>query len=453
MNHGPVQPGFFFRSFRSLFLIKLILLTVIILPSFPAFAQTLSPEDLARQAKLQTELNQVEKDIEAQTALLRSKQKESASLERDISVLNYQISTAKLNIRAKQLEIQQLGSDISKKQLTIQDLGNKIDREKESLIELLKKSRDLDQTSAVEVALSTDNLSALFADVNSYHALQTAILTSFSVIRSTKQQTETAKGQLENRRDATLNAQREIEKETKKIQGLEGQKKDLLAVSKNQEKNYQQVLTSRKKRKAEILNALFALRDTKAIPFEKALAYAQEVSAKTGVRPAFLLAILTQETNLGANVGRCNRPGDPPAKSWKNIMKPERDYEPFLRIVKALGLDPDTVPLSCPQAGGYGGAMGPSQFIPSTWELYADRIASVTGHNPPSPWAAEDAFAATGLYLKDLGGGAGTYTAESRAAAKYYAGSRWATAGQSYARSVMGHAEQIQGNIDYLQGN
>ena len=36
-----------------------------------------------------------------------------------------------------------------------------------------------------------------------------------------------------------------------------------------------------------------------------ALVYAQEAGKKTGVDPAFILAILQQESNLGANVGSC----------------------------------------------------------------------------------------------------------------------------------------------------
>jgi hypothetical protein len=35
------------------------------------------------------------------------------------------------------------------------------------------------------------------------------------------------------------------------------------------------------------------------------LQFATEASQKTGVRPAFLLGILTQESNLGKNVGSC----------------------------------------------------------------------------------------------------------------------------------------------------
>ncbi len=442
-------PTSFFSVSRRLFFLLIIFSYL----AFPVFVRALTEDEAARQARLQAELKIVEQDIAKQTQLLQGKQKETASIQRDVDVLTYKIATAKLNIRAKQLQIERLGTDIVKKVATIGNLNSKIESEKNSLAELLRKTRELDSSSVVDVALSGSDLSDVFSDLNAFNFIEASLHQSFDSIRSNKKDTEIQKVNLEGQRDATLNAKAAIEAESKKIQTLEKQKKDLLAISKNQENGYAKVLAEKKKKQSEILSALFALRDSKAIPFEKALEYAKEASNGTGVRPAFILAILTQETNLGANVGTCNRPGDPESKSWKNIMKPTRDIEPYLRIVNSLGITPETMPLSCPQGNGYGGAMGPSQFIPSTWELYQNRVSVVTGNRPPNPWNAEDAFAATSVYLKDLGADERTYVSESRAAGKYYAGSRWATAGKGYSASVMAIAERIQSNIDYLQSN
>jgi membrane-bound lytic murein transglycosylase B len=102
---------------------------------------------------------------------------------------------------------------------------------------------------------------------------------------------------------------------------------------------------------------------------------------------------------------------------------------------------------------GYGGAMGPSQFIPSTWQLYAPRIESATAVSTANPWDPRDAIMATALYLSDLGAGLQTYTAERNAACKYYSGrscdSR-SPPNASYGNSVTAKADTIQQTIDYL---
>jgi membrane-bound lytic murein transglycosylase B len=168
------------------------------------------------------------------------------------------------------------------------------------------------------------------------------------------------------------------------------------------------------------------------------------------------LAIITQESDtssgtLGVNVGTCNRPQD--TKKYTDIMKPDRDIAPFLRITKALGFDPNTMPVSCPYNGGYGGAMGPAQFIPSTWELFADQISDITGNRPANPWSPQDAFAAAGLLLSDNGAIAGNYSAERKAALKYYAGGNWSLAKNAfYGDQVMVKAARYQTTIDSLQG-
>lgn len=411
-----------------------------------------------RRERLEKELSGVEEEIRKQQQIVNEAKNQTASIERDVTILDAQIREAELKIRAREVSIAQLGGDITKKTEYIGDLESRIERGKNSLAVLLRETSQQDDTALVEILLAHDNLSDFFENVNSVTSIKFSLQELFNEIRLTKADTEVEREVLTERQIAERDAKQAIEAERDTIRRLEQEKQRVLAISRQTEAAYEAVLQERQRRAAEIRAALFALRDSAAIPFGEALQYAETASRRTGVRPAFILAILTQESNLGENVGTCNRPGDPESKKWYNIMPgPDDnswrdDQTIFLRITKDLGLDPETVPLSCPWQGGWGGAMGPSQFIPATWASYEPRVESALGVAQADPWNPEHAFTASALYLADLGAGAGGYTAERTAALKYYAGSNWSLpANAFYGNGVMNHATRIQSTIDELK--
>lgn len=407
-----------------------------------------------KEARLKAELEKVEQDIAKQQTLLAGQKKQTASIKRDVDVLTTKVNTAQLNIKSKKIEIDRLSGDISKKVQVIVELEDKLNKEQRSLEELLRETRELDDNTLAELLLEGESFSNFLVDIQRFQAVQGSLQEMLGRFRYTKKVNEEAKKQLETKKDKELDAKQAIETEKARVERLNNEKKVYLSVSKTQEAAYQKIIAAKEKERAAIRNALFSLRGAANITFGQALDYAKIISQKTGLRPAFLLAIITQESNLGQNIGTCNRAGDPESKSWRNIMKPSRDYEPYLRITKELGLDPDTMPLSCPYKGGYGGAMGPAQFIPSTWEGMKSAVSRLTGNNPPNPWNALDAFGASGLYLRDLGASGGSYSAERKAALRYYAGSNWSNPKNAfYGDQVMAIATKYQSQIDILQND
>jgi len=411
-----------------------------------AFAQDISNIVTNRRAELEGQLAELQKEIDAQQQILQNKQRESVSLERDIAILNAKIDSAKLSIKARALVIENLNQDIGSKEKTINGLSAKIDRELASLADLLRKTRELDNFSIAEFALSGSDLSAFFEDLDAFQTIKASLAQSFDELRSTKITTEEEKGSLESKVKEENDLKKIQELEKKRIEQQEAEKKDILKISRGVESVYQKIIKDKEKSAAQIRAELFALRGSAAIPFEKAYEYATLVSQKTGVRAALILGIIAEESNLGENVGTGN---------WKVDMKAPRDTVPFLDITSRLGLNPDAMPVSKKPWYGYGGAMGPAQFIPSTWILYEDRIASATGHNPPNPWLPEDAFMATGLLMADNGADKKTYAAERLAALRYLAG--WTNATKSayafYGNDVMDLAAKYQRQIDILNAN
>jgi len=421
-------------------------------------AQDLTPEE---RVVLQQQYDELQKEIVAQQQIIKDTQAKKSTLQGDVTTLNAQIKAAQAKIDAKNITIKQLASQISQKNAVIGQLSDRISQGKESLASILRQEAMIDNSSIIAILLSNDDLSSFFADLDSFVLIKTGLKNLFIDIRDAKAQTETEKAALAAKQNQTVDAKYEVVTEQKQIATDKTQKQQLLSITANQETEYKKVLAERQAKAAAIRAALFPLRDAGAITFGDALAYAKEAQTKTGVRPAFILAVLTQESNLGKNVGQCYLSnattgagvGRNSGKVFTNVMKPSRDVPPFLDLGLRLGFDPYKQVVSCPiaSAGGYGGAMGPAQFIPSTWHMFESRIAATTGHAVPNPWAADDAIAAMSLYFYDLGAGAGGYTAEYTAAAKYYAGGNWATAGRGYGASVLKLAEGIQKDIDFLK--
>lgn len=402
------------------------------------------------------------RELEEQQAILQKsldvQKSKSATLERDVTILEDQIYSAELGIQKKNIEIQRLQQSIELKKNTISELNEKMERSRQALASLIRQTNDIDNTSLPEVILSNRSLNDFFTELDSYNSVQKQLEELFDQIREIKAETEDEQQELSQKQIQELDVKKEIEAEKKTIAVKRNEKDGLLSLSKQSEATYESILEQKRAEAARIRTALFQLRDSAGIPFGEALEYAEKASRATGVRTAFILAVLKQESDLGKNVGTCNLEGQPDSKKWYSIMPgPDDgswrdDQTIFKRITKDLGLNPDTVPLSCPWQGGWGGAMGPSQFIPVTWQSYEARIASAVGVRTPDPWNPEHAIMATSLYVKDLGAAAGGYTAEKTAALKYYAGSNWSLPqNQFYGNSVMVHASELQQQIDFLE--
>jgi hypothetical protein len=315
-----------------------------------------------------------------------------------------------------------------------------------SLAQLLRKTNEIDEYSLAEVVLGSQDLSDFFADLDSFNTIKAELQGSFVVIEGTKADTQVEKQTLQEKQAQEVELRKIQQLQKAEIEVREKERQRILGITKGVESAYQTIVQSKQLSAAQIRAELFALRDSAAIPFEKALEYANFASKQTGVRPALILGVVAQESRLGEFIGTGN---------WRTDMHPTRDQPVFVEIMRELGLDPDLMPVSKKPSYGWGGAMGPAQFIPSTWILYKDRIASVSGQNPPNPYEPRTAFIASGLLMADNGADKGGYANERLAALRYFAG--WTNASNPayafYGDGVLELAAKYQQQIDILSAS
>ncbi|MFH1401715.1 MAG: hypothetical protein ABIG40_02020 [Parcubacteria group bacterium] len=451
-----------FRFFRFLF--SLIVCLALIAPSFSVFSQNSSDPD-QEKASLEEELKALEDQIAEYEQDITKTAQEKNTLKNQISLLKKQIDKLNLQIKQSNVMIKDLGVQIVDTENSVEQTSLKIEDNKNKLSNILRTIYEEDQKSISEILLSGKTLSDFFDNLVALQVLNSEKRDLLKEIKNLKVELEAQKISLDEEKT-------DLEKVVK-IQTIQKQQNETNQKSQQYllgltEAQYQQSLKNKadaEKKAAAIRSRIFELIGVSNAPnFGQAYDIAKYVSQITGIRPAFLLAMLTQESNLGKNVGQCyvknTKTGEgvyikSGTLAPKTMSPSQIPY--FLQIIdsinkgRGLAMDAYQTPVSCVmynngQPYGWGGAMGPSQFIPRTWLNYSGQIEASTGKTA-SPWDIADAFLATGLYLKDLGGEKNEFDA----AMHYFSGASWAKWEEFYGRSVLQIASGYEQDIRDLE--
>lgn len=413
------------------------------------------PYSQQQRAQLQQQLQVIEQQIAQYQQELATTVAQKNTLTNKINQLKKQQAALQLQIRATVLQVDIVTSELNDTVQAISQQEYKIGQLQGQMSKFLLLVQQQDDVPLWYRVASSATLSDLFSDLQDYSVVLGGLQDLHQQVTRAKIQLEGQQQTLSQKQDAAQNLLTIKTLQQQKLTETVTTQNTLLQQTKGRESAYQSQIKESKAQAAQIRGRIYQLLDVSTqITFGQAYQIATWVSQATGVRPAFLLAVLTQESNLGKNVGTCNRLGDPPSKQWQAIMKPDRDQQPFLQITRELGMDPNVTPVSCPmrdkngQRLGWGGAMGPAQFLPSTWLGYRNQVSQFTGKSPANPWDIRDAFAAAAIKLRD-GGATSGRQGEWNAALRYFSGST-NSAYSFYAANVQSLADGYQSDIDQL---
>lgn len=406
-----------------------------------------------------------EGEIKNLSQQIEKKLGEKKSLLNEIEILKKKIAQLNAEIQKTKLLLNETNLQIKETEKAIEKLRERINFERERIGIVLRAMDEWEKKSLLEILLVENSLSDFFNHLTYLENLNLRIRGILGVIKNLKASMEEQRDVLEKEKERAESLLKMQTLQKAQNDAMKKEKDYLLSLTEKQYQEYKKEKEALEKRASEIRKRIFELVGVSKPPtFEEAYKIAKDMEKITGIRPAFLLAVLTQESNLGKNVGQCYLKDPKTGKGVRistgapvnNVMAPGPPYSQrndvaiFIQITKELQRDPFLTPVSCPLSFGWGGAMGPAQFIPTTWARYRERLEKIL-QRTPDPWRIYDAFLAASLFLTDYGAGSKKREDERKAALIYFSGSSKNEQFSWYANSVLAIADQYERDIEILE--
>ncbi len=387
---------FFRRAWRkTLFsIVSLVTLLSGVLMPFLALAQE---DTLSAQTEINNDINKYKKKLEAAT-------KKKAELEQNLNQVNVSLGVAVSAIRKTQAAILDTTDSITRASLEIELSNQQIALKRAVLADLLREAYLGGSSSSADIILGDRTVSDIFDVSTQFAMIGSRIGGILNDMEQLKSGREVEKATLETMR-----------KETEAALAKKNAEKAMLAANQAaiaQDVAEQQATIAELQQKLSKLQGELSSLLGESVSTDDIKKAAGIASDATGVRKSFILAELTQESGLGTYTGGC---------TYKNTRVKSADAAAFKGIMKELGYDVNSKKISCAsKSGGYGGAMGIAQFMPTTWLGYKSYISGATGHTPPDPWSVVDGV--MGMAKKLANAGATNKKGEYNASMIYYCG-------------------------------
>ncbi len=412
--------------------------------------------------QIKEEIRQVQDEVNKYDLEIKAKQKEARTLKTEVSIYENRIYKNELEVRETKLTTEEAELEIERTKEKISENEIKIEKDKVLLKNFVQLLYSYEQDSMLEMLMTKENISDFFNEVDAVESVKDEIFKTIVNLKNEKEEAGLRKEELEEQNeDHHRLIQMRIDQNSS-LDDLKKQKNELLEITKGEENKFQQIMEENKNILPSLRAQLYDLQSLgQKIEVDDAFSAAKLIGSKIGVRPAFLLGILKVESDLGKNTGSGNWENDMYgcymrlskiylSREAHYIKRANTEKDAFFSIVNRLNLDPMSVKVSREPYYGCGGAMGPAQFIPSTWLAYESRVSGVLGHYPPDPWNLTDAMTAMAVKVSDIPGViGGNRDSEYEAAGRYLGGTNWKTKGLSfYPERVMLYAELYEKELN-----
>ena len=365
--------------------------------------------------KKQEKLDKLKKEKKKKEAVKEKYLNEAGAIKSTLNSILGNISALEKKVARTQEELDKINEDIKKQE-------EEIDNHKKNLATIIRRINKKNIELQLIMLNDKRSMDEYIRNEDLLQELQKKILKEMDELKEKKRELNEQKKKASEAREVLIDQKKTLDKEkVRKSWEYSGAQKKV-SEQEAEIREIEKEMAALQSTISALLGKSYNTNDIKA-----AAGYASKV---TGVRKAFILGMLTVETNLGRYTGGCN---------YKTSRMSSYRKKLFKQIAKETGHNYKKMKVSCPPRGykGTGGAMGVAQFMSDTWMGYRSKIAAVTGHKHPDPWNLTDGVVAMALKLAN--DGAKSKKGECRAAMRYLGGSHhW------YCDKVLRYAKQYE---------
>lgn len=249
------------RRLTHVFIFVLIITVLGVLTSH-VFAQTVQSNPTKEQLQAQIDeraklIADLEKEIKEYSELADKTSRSAQTLSAYIKGLEAQVKSITTDIKKSQASIDK--SNLEIKQISTEINGNveQLKRLKAGIAETLVAQYQADDINIIENLLANKNLMTSAEDIDRLQIIQEEIDKLAEGVRKEKNTLEANKTE-EQKRKSTLEAEKgKLQIKQKSLDVVKQEQAKELAITKNQEKNYKEILAEKKKKKEAFEKELF----------------------------------------------------------------------------------------------------------------------------------------------------------------------------------------------------
>jgi len=207
------------------------------------------------------EIKRLEAELNKYKDALTEKQARSKTLSGQVALLEAQITKLKGDLKITQAKISKTESNIRLYSRKIAEKGKKIAERQEAISKSLRFLAYFDNFGFFSVLLQSKKLSDFFSQSEYIINLESGLYANFKALSKDKKELEELlSGQKELKNELT-DLKKEIRAKNALVQSQKEEKNSLLKETKNQESEYQKIISKIQIRQAEIQKEIFELED------------------------------------------------------------------------------------------------------------------------------------------------------------------------------------------------